>query len=71
MTQLIENKHPRRALIATLSHFDDPTRVVVLSDHRESKDLLSLPSSPRAFLIANSGIKTCSNSLKTNNGDLF
>jgi hypothetical protein len=33
MTQVIENKPRRRALIATLSHFDDPTRVVVLSDH--------------------------------------
>jgi len=30
MTQLIENKPRRRALIATLLHFDDPTRVVVL-----------------------------------------
>jgi len=30
MAQLIENKPPRRALIATLSHFDDPIRVVVL-----------------------------------------
>jgi hypothetical protein len=30
MTQLIENKPPRRALIATLLHFDDPTTVVVL-----------------------------------------
>ena len=39
MTQLIENKPPRRALIATLLHFDDPIRVVVLSDQREPKDL--------------------------------
>src|SRR5271156_740466 len=30
MAQLIENKPPRPALIATLLHFDDPTRVVVL-----------------------------------------
>jgi len=42
MTQLIENKPPRRALIATLLHFDDPTRVVVLSNQRESKDLFWL-----------------------------
>src|SRR5271154_1801042 len=62
MTQLIENKRRRRALIATLSHFDDPTRVVVLpnrgrpsprlgelggSDQRESKDLLWLTSNRR------------------------
>src|SRR5271156_1818154 len=42
MTQLIENTPRRHALIATLSHFDDPTRVVVLSDQRESKDLFWL-----------------------------
>src|SRR4029077_14576045 len=42
MAQLVENKPPRRALIATLLHFDDPTRVVVLSDQRESKDLFWL-----------------------------
>src|SRR3984957_20058003 len=54
MTQLTENKPRRRAMIATLSHFDDPTRVVVLPNRglpgrrqvepggpvqRESKDL--------------------------------
>jgi len=50
MTQLIENKPRRHALIATLLRFDDPTRVVVLSDQRESKDLLWL-SSPHAPFI--------------------
>jgi hypothetical protein len=57
MTQLIENTPRRHALIATLSHFDDPTRVVVLSDQRESKDLFWLRhrAHRRTFLIDRGG----------------
>ena len=52
MAQLIENKPRPRALIATLLHFDDPTRVVVLSDQRESKDLFWFRRAHRlTFLI--------------------
>jgi len=49
MTELIENKPRRRAMIATLLHFDDPARVVVLPN----RDRPSLPAA--VSLLAKEG----------------
>jgi hypothetical protein len=32
-------------------HSDDPTRIVILSEHRESKDLSSISPAPSYFVI--------------------